>query len=148
VRLVVHDDGTASGRFLGAVGFMPLRQQRRVEVEPPPDFADPAPTGTVTSTTGIWPAEALFLDRRSAFPSRMLLGDGGCGWLDGGATVWLSDPTSGSWARTRTPRFPTEEAGPTETTVEQYGPRRRGTRSRPSTGGGGVRASPTVNGSD
>jgi protein-L-isoaspartate O-methyltransferase len=122
-RLAVNPDGTASGRFAGIVGFMRLRGQRRTNGQPPPGIRNPAPTGTATSSTTTDPVEVLFRSRDAAFPARVSLGDGAYGFIDGGKTVWLSDPASASWARVRT-RFPHGPSGPPEGAVEQYGPRR------------------------
>jgi protein-L-isoaspartate O-methyltransferase len=132
-RLEVGRDATATGKFVGNVGFMPLRQQRRSDGQPPPGIKDPAPTGTATSTTTINPVALLFGRIDTAFPALLSLGEGTYDSIAKGVIddvlrlyIWLSDPASGSWARIQvrgpfdfTP-FPVGVVAP----VEQYGPRR------------------------
>lgn len=128
-RLVVGDDGTASGGFVGSVAFMALRQQRPTGGEPPPGLRDASPAGTATGTTDLDPARVLFRDPRAAFPVRLLLGDAACGFA--GRTgpddliIWIADPATGSWARIHRPaRFTDDPTPGTRFVTEQYGPRR------------------------
>jgi protein-L-isoaspartate O-methyltransferase len=138
-RLTVGQDGAASGLFVGTVGFMRLRQQRRPDGQPPPGLlaagpppsgapADPFP-GTVRSTTTVDPVALLFHDSDTAFPAQLSLGEGHYGIVRKRASeemvVWLSDPARSSWAlvHSSVPFGATAPDG-TRFVVEQYGPRR------------------------
>jgi protein-L-isoaspartate O-methyltransferase len=138
-RLTVSQDGTASGPFVGTVGFMRLRQQRRPDGQPPPGLlaagppppglpSDPSP-GTVRSTTTVDPVALLFHDSDMAFPAQLSLGEGTYGIVRKRASeelvVWLSDPARSSWALVHsTVPFGVTAPGGTRFVVEQHGPRR------------------------
>ncbi|MFJ1596847.1 protein-L-isoaspartate(D-aspartate) O-methyltransferase [Streptomyces sp. NPDC088261] len=100
VRLVVGDDGTASGRFIGSSAFMRMRDQRtrRRHVR---DYLNGQdwPAGGIVTTTELSPESvgewqvmfALGVQVPDAFP-----------WAetydDGSYTLWLRDTAVTSWA--------------------------------------------------
>ncbi|MER7848469.1 methyltransferase domain-containing protein [Kitasatospora sp. NPDC096077] len=119
VRLTVHGDGTASGRFTRSAAFMMLRQQR-YEGAPVDDYLpDEWPGDAEQSWTKLdpeaigddWLAQfACALDLPDVYYRRNLFG--------GGWTWWLFDTAVTSWA--------TVDSAPGESQYEvrQSGPRR------------------------
>ncbi|MCC9307224.1 methyltransferase domain-containing protein [Kitasatospora sp. RB6PN24] len=118
VRLVVDDNGTASGRFVGSSAFMRLRQQRSARPSSLEYLSGPWPADAVKSSTalspedvGSWPAMfAVGVQVPEAFPLTERYGDGTY-------TLWLHDTDITSWATADW------EPGRTAYEVYQSGPR-------------------------
>jgi len=122
VRFTVDADGLATGRPVGAVGFMPLRQQRT-------PYADLSGVGfdgrdhtgeVIQTTTPPW-LVANTVDVRWAISTRIAP----CRWghrpptaTRGAHQLWFADNATGSWAVARYDRT----GGPYR--IRQYGPRR------------------------
>ncbi|GGM35919.1 hypothetical protein GCM10012275_03980 [Longimycelium tulufanense] len=116
VSLTVHTDGTATGRFVGRLGFMPLRQHRRDRPEIRDIELTPA-ADTSTTTLKVWRTVETWDAHWAvsvAVPS--------CAWNhiehDGKHELWFVDPTGPSWA------VASYDAEPGARTVRQHGPRR------------------------
>lgn len=119
VRYVVDTAGRASGRPVGPVAFMPLREHRARTPDVPELVA--AAGSARESSTRLRPWRLLGTwEARWAIGARVA----GCRWRHdppdtaGGAHVlWLTDPESGSWATVR------YEGSPGPRPVQQAGPR-------------------------
>jgi protein-L-isoaspartate(D-aspartate) O-methyltransferase len=106
-RLVVAEDGSASGRFTGAVEFMKLRSQRLVW----PRFEEYLPQGfpgdAEVTETGLSPLSAVPDVGFTAAPFAVGLVVPGCVQTvqrgDGQALVWFISLTDRSWAAVRWP---------------------------------------------
>lgn len=114
-RLTVHGDGSASGPFLGGLGFMPLRSQRPPPAAAPPPEAEPDETRLLHGLDPIAPLtrfSTAFAVTVAVHRWRMGLrpAPGGTG-----RQVWLASSDGESWARVL-------PAG-TAWRVEQAGPR-------------------------
>ena len=117
-RLVVGDDGTAGGRFVGSSAFMRLRQQRTARPGSPEYLSGPWPADGAKSSTPLspealadWPAMfAVGVQVPGAFPLTER-------YADGTYTLWLHDTAVTSWATADW------EPGRTAYEVVQSGPR-------------------------
>jgi protein-L-isoaspartate O-methyltransferase len=120
VRFIVEDNGTATGRPVGRVGFMAVRDQRTPAWTL--DHVDPEDPAAEVSTTTLRPWRvAENHDVRWAIGTRVAH----CVWEHQPPTddrehhlLWLLDPTGGSWALARYDG----SRGPRQ--IRQHGPRR------------------------
>jgi len=120
VRFSVNEDGTATGRPVGRVGFMAVRSHRTPEWTI--DHIDPNDPRAEVSTSTLKPWRvAENHDVRWAIGTRVPR----CVWEHQPPTgdrrqhlLWLLDPGDGSWAVAR------YDDGPGSRRIRQYGPRR------------------------
>jgi hypothetical protein len=120
VRFSVNEDGTATGRPVGRVGFMAVRSHRTPEWTI--DHIDPNDPRAEVSTSTLKPWRvAENHDVRWAIGTRVPR----CVWGQQPPTgdrrqhlLWLLDPGDGSWAVAR------YDDGPGSRRIRQYGPRR------------------------
>ncbi|MEU7094195.1 methyltransferase domain-containing protein [Kitasatospora aureofaciens] len=117
-RLVVGDDGTAGGRFVGSSAFMRLRQQRTARPGSLEYLSGPWPADGAKSSTPLSPEAladwlamfAVGVQVPGAFPLTER-------YADGTYTLWLHDTAVTSWATADW------EPGRTAYEVVQSGPR-------------------------
>lgn len=121
MRFTVHADGTATGRPVSKVGFMPLRAQRTSHADDPDIGFDNQDDKAETSqtTTSPW-LVASTVDARWAISTRIAP----CRWGHRPPTdirphhqLWFADNATGSWALARYDR----SGGPYQ--IHQHGPR-------------------------
>lgn len=120
VRFTVDDNGTATGRPVGRVGFMAVRSQRTPDWTL--DHLDPDDPAAEVSTTTLKPWRvAENHDVRWAIGTRVPC----CVWEHQPPTddrthhlLWLLDPSGGSWAVAR------YDDSPSPRQIRQHGPRR------------------------
>ncbi|MFI1584653.1 methyltransferase domain-containing protein [Embleya sp. NPDC020630] len=121
LRLVVADDGTASGGFDGGVMFMPTRGQRRSRFDPATLITDNAWEHSAEDTTALDVAALEDVHARFAISLRVpdvhhvLEPDRGAG-----RTLWLADAAGTSWAVVR---HGTNGTGGARGEVNRFGPR-------------------------